>query len=466
MKWYSRIFAFIIISIPSLAHAQVVINEIAWMGNEVSANAEWIELYNTGDQELDLTGWKLTAQDGSPNITLKGSVGAGDYFLLERTSDATVPDVIADQIYTGVLGNEGEILELKNTQGEMVDTVNAPGKWPAGDNTAKKTMQKSGSGWITATGTPGAENQAGSDSDNENPDPEDPDTDDTDNGNEEPDTENPPAKSPAQSRVKIIPVEPDPKYEAKMIIPDFSTRGVPVPINVEIIKDKKLELMRGKMQWSMGDGRMYTVLKNTEFFHTFHHAGEYTIVMTYYSSILKEKPDSIHKKKITIVDHAITITDITQDGGIVFKNDTSKEIDLYNWSLNQNNIQYIFPQYTTVLPKKTLTVSAFVTGIPFDTNHEVILKNPHQKTISIFSFHKSNDSTQGESFETEELPEDFGKLNEPALVPGDQPPRRFSWVSQYLYLIIAGGVLVLSILAYLVYDLYANKDTWSDEDLD
>jgi hypothetical protein len=48
----------------------VVINEIAWAGTLASANDEWIELYNTTTGKADITGWTLSAADGSPAIAL------------------------------------------------------------------------------------------------------------------------------------------------------------------------------------------------------------------------------------------------------------------------------------------------------------------------------------------------------------------------------------------------------------
>jgi hypothetical protein len=138
--------------------ASVVINELAWMGTAASANHEWIELHNAGTESADLTGWVLTASDGTPSISLKGSVAAGGFFLLERTSDETVPGVAADQLYTGTLGNAGETLLLKNASGEAVETVVGGENWTAigGDNETKETAQRMGSGWVTATGTPRA----------------------------------------------------------------------------------------------------------------------------------------------------------------------------------------------------------------------------------------------------------------------------------------------------------------------
>lgn len=150
----------------------VVINEIAWMGTTESANAEWIELYNSGNQSVDLTDWVLAATDGTPTISLSGAIPAQTFFLLERTSNETVPGVIADQIYTGAMGNGGENLELKGLSGALVDSVNCSSGWFSGDNDTKQTMEKISSGlpsnnkisWQESTspdGTPKAQNSLG-----------------------------------------------------------------------------------------------------------------------------------------------------------------------------------------------------------------------------------------------------------------------------------------------------------------
>lgn len=148
--------------IKAASQGDIVINELAWMGTQNSANDEWIELFNKSATAIDLTGWTLTAVDGQPNISLSGSLTAGGYFLLERTSDDTVSSVTADQIYTGALGNSGEILELRDGNGNLIDKVDASAGWPVGDNITKATMErKDDSSWQTsavAGGSPKAQN--------------------------------------------------------------------------------------------------------------------------------------------------------------------------------------------------------------------------------------------------------------------------------------------------------------------
>lgn len=130
------------------------------MGTIVSASDEWMELYNNGGAEVNLSGWMLGAADGTPNIALQGIIPAKSFFLLERTNDSSVPDVAADLIYTGALSNAGEVLILRNASGIEVDRADGLGGWSAmgGDNTTKETAQRTVSGWITGAPTPRAAN--------------------------------------------------------------------------------------------------------------------------------------------------------------------------------------------------------------------------------------------------------------------------------------------------------------------
>jgi len=121
---------------------RVIINEIAWMGTEASYNDEWIEFYNLESYPINLSGWSLKAQDGSPEIELSGTIEAQGYYLLERSDDNTISDIPANQIYTGSLSNNGENLILSDYSGAVIDQVDCLEGWFAGDNASKKTMER------------------------------------------------------------------------------------------------------------------------------------------------------------------------------------------------------------------------------------------------------------------------------------------------------------------------------------
>jgi len=140
-SFISFCFVFLLssVSVQAASVRDVIISEIAWMGTAASANDEWIELYNSTGATIDLAGWTLAASDGTPSISLSGTIAAGGYFLLERTDDTSISDVAADLTYAGALGNTGEILVLTDSLSAEIDRVDA---WHAGNNTSKASMER------------------------------------------------------------------------------------------------------------------------------------------------------------------------------------------------------------------------------------------------------------------------------------------------------------------------------------
>lgn len=146
---------------------KVIINEVAWAGNQNSANDEWIELKNISSQEVDISNWQLIDKEEQIKIVFeKGSkIPPQDFYLLERADDTSVPFIIADGIYTGILNNTDEGLRLFNDNCQLQDTILADLDWPTGDNSSKRTMErKNDFSWQTSSsinGTPKAKNSSG-----------------------------------------------------------------------------------------------------------------------------------------------------------------------------------------------------------------------------------------------------------------------------------------------------------------
>ncbi|MCR4261067.1 MAG: lamin tail domain-containing protein [Candidatus Colwellbacteria bacterium] len=137
----------------------VIINEVAWMGGlesqDLSHNDEWIELKNISPVGVNISDWQIKDALGDINIVFpNGSViPPGDFLLLERSDDNSVPGIIADLIYAGALANENETLGLFDADCNLVDRVDANPSWPSGDNTNRRTMERSMSlEWHTFSG--------------------------------------------------------------------------------------------------------------------------------------------------------------------------------------------------------------------------------------------------------------------------------------------------------------------------
>ncbi|MBD3270139.1 hypothetical protein GF376_01285, partial [Candidatus Peregrinibacteria bacterium] len=132
----------------SVAHVQaqsfdssVVINEVAWAGTESSSSDEWIELYNSTSASIDLSGWSLWDDDSEVFTFGVQEIPAYGYLLIEDSETATAVD--ADLIIGLSLANSGDVLELKDASGNIVDVVNASGgAWYAGSSTDYSTMER------------------------------------------------------------------------------------------------------------------------------------------------------------------------------------------------------------------------------------------------------------------------------------------------------------------------------------
>lgn len=157
------------------------------MGSANSANDEWIELKNTSDETINLSGWSLKSSEAETafpensgsklKIFLKGSLEAGGLYLLERTDDNSVVNIKADIIYKGALNNAGAKLTLYDNLNNIIDETDYSLGWSKGDNATKQTAERidlsawptdnvssSDASWQTSkdpNGTPREANSAG-----------------------------------------------------------------------------------------------------------------------------------------------------------------------------------------------------------------------------------------------------------------------------------------------------------------
>ncbi len=134
---------------PVVVVPTVVINEIAWAGTSADfPTDEWLELYNTTDQPIDVKDWKIVVSSTTLNFKKVNNsiIAPHGYFLLERSRDEAVREVAADIVYTlpGGFNNNGEKVELLNSTGEKIDVVDCSAGWFAGDTVKYRSMERLG----------------------------------------------------------------------------------------------------------------------------------------------------------------------------------------------------------------------------------------------------------------------------------------------------------------------------------
>lgn len=345
-----------VLGFPFVAWAGVLINEVAWMGTEVSTADEWIELYNPGEEDINLTGWTLNAQDGSPEIDLEGIIFAGSYYLLERTNDESVPGVSADLIYSGALSNSGEVLILKNSSVTEIDRVDASEGWPAGDNETKQSMQKSGSGWITAQSTPKAQNvieESGEEQAQEENESAGTDQWIVDNKNITADA--------GEDKIAIVGAAVE--FEALA----YGTQGKP--------------LQTADFLWNFGDG---SFKRGRGVFHTYHYPGNY-VVMLDASTANYNDSDSLQVK---VIPNGLIISEVKpgKDGWVEIYNNSDYDLDISRWRLSNGKFVFYFPKDTQILKKMHLVIPYEISGVEFYSSGTGVLLYPNDKEASGLSY--------------------------------------------------------------------------------
>ncbi|NIP94060.1 MAG: lamin tail domain-containing protein, partial [Akkermansiaceae bacterium] len=116
---------------PFEFETDIVINEVMYNPFPIRdpvfrrSDEQWIELFNKGDAEVDLSGWRF--DDGIDFEFAEGTVlGAGDYLVIARDAAvlaARFPDLAIAGEWNGSLSRKGERLRLIDGNRNPVDEV-------------------------------------------------------------------------------------------------------------------------------------------------------------------------------------------------------------------------------------------------------------------------------------------------------------------------------------------------------
>lgn len=336
----------ICVGTPLGAEASVLINEIAWMGSASNANAEWIELVNTGSETVSLAGWTLTSSTGSPSISLSGSISGNGFYLLTRTSTSIIPGVTGDQAYTGALSNSGTTLTLKDTT-SSVDVVDGGTGWSlGGDNTTKHTAQRIGTTWHTASPTPRADNVV---STNDTEDDEDVEVE------EENATSTPIVTVGGSSPTSGVGTFAFPK----LYIVVGPSRIVPLyaqtPFRAFVYDEQGDERTNVRVSWSFGDGVRKSGYNTS---YTYRAPGKYLVVVR----AEHKHTSAVRTFTVDVTPARVRIT-AADTNGIEIENEDTNMLDISHWYLTSSGRRFTLPEDTALLPQQRTTFSSEVTRL-------------------------------------------------------------------------------------------------------
>jgi len=351
--------------LPFTAFASVSINEVAWMGTAVSGTNEWIELRNDAVSAVDLSGWTIEADDGSPKILLSGSIHTGGFFLIERTDDTSVPTIIADLVasFGGGLSNAGETLRLKDTSGTAVDVVVGGTDWTniGGDNTTKDTAQRTSTGWTTALATPKSDNAKVT-----TPAPQ------TTSANTTTSTTSTEVTSGSVSK---SPPNPYPRPNISVRAPDDRHAFVGYTVLLSGVAyglyDEKL--LSATYRWNFGDG---TSGEGVQVEHVYTFPGEYVVTLEVFHANYRNSD----RMMLTVIAPEMSVSRVSPgtSGFIELKNVSAQELDCSGWSVatSEGGTSFVLPSNTIILPSKVLLLPNAVTKLSPTDTQGVLMRFP------------------------------------------------------------------------------------------
>ncbi|NBD73783.1 PKD domain-containing protein [Patescibacteria group bacterium] len=339
---------------PGGVCADVLVSEVAWMGTTDSASDEWIELHNAGSATVDLAGWRLVADDETPTIELAGSLAAGAYATLERTDDASAPDVGALLVYTGGLANDGERLRLLDASGALVDTVDGRDSWAiGGDNESKDTVQRRDGVWVTGHPTPGRAAPSGARA------PAAPATaaaePDERSSRRTVDAEVDPTVLSGQRDEPIILRDEKRRWsEVSLSIPEAVTAGTPFVMRARVRDEDGDDRTRlTQVRWSTGDGARYA---GSRVRHRYLKEGSYVVHVTIERRHLGEVHRHEEKRVIAAREATVAIEELGA-GYVVLTNTGEHELDLSHWHVVGGGGFATLPPHTYLLPGAATAVA-------------------------------------------------------------------------------------------------------------
>lgn len=118
---------------------KIMITEVADPKNSVSSR--FVELYNAGETEIDLTGWKLnkyvngsTAVSGSPIVFSGITIPVGGFVIVANTGFAELFSINPTVTSTYISGNGDDVYELVDNSGNRIDIFGVIGEDGNGTN--------------------------------------------------------------------------------------------------------------------------------------------------------------------------------------------------------------------------------------------------------------------------------------------------------------------------------------------
>ncbi len=154
---FALFLLFFALNLFAASAGDIVINEIAWSGTPASSSQEWIELYNTTDSDIDISGWSIYGADTGVTLNFSAADGhttwivpAGGYLVYGNAATASVfLSGATVEIWDATIGlndtSPGNLIlyDGQNGTGNVIDTAeDNASNWCAGNSTTDQSSER------------------------------------------------------------------------------------------------------------------------------------------------------------------------------------------------------------------------------------------------------------------------------------------------------------------------------------
>ncbi len=312
------LFVAVLSFLPFIASAQILFNEVELLPTD----ERFIELYNSGDTDVDLTGWYMqrkTATGGMFGSLVSSSkfenkiIASHGYFLISR-SVFSGTDITLDTLSL----TESNALQLKNSAREVVDQI----AWEAVSE--GKSYQKLSSGeWVIGERTPRTQNKEGGV------------------------VESPALASGTITNSAIISGDGASTLSGNQKIAiDIGNKERVVLVGERIAFEGRIEgtdkkpIQGTHMKWSFGDGAITEGWGIESVSHTYFYPGEYTVFLSL-PAFFTTSP----RVRVRVIEPSLSLSVEEYRGRsvIVIENRMREDLDLSGWRLSLEGKTFTFP---------------------------------------------------------------------------------------------------------------------------
>ena len=374
-------------ALPAHASTGLSITEIMYDPAGTDDKREWVEVYNSGTSDIDMTGhYILTDGIGSSKHSLVAQqsssvIPAGSYAVIVQDPGGFRGDypsytgLMFDSSWTGLTATSGKTIVIVDSQSNVLDSVTYD-PTVGGDNTGDSLQKNSAGVWVAVAPSPGAatsdsavsvvvaaqSSSGGTDATSSTADSSDDDSDASSSS-----TADGLAAGGTPTVVPQASLSANAVY-AELHVPAHATVGIPVTVSDTVYDSSGAHLVFGASHFALGDGSAQDGMAENSFLHSYMYPGTYVVTFEYKKDPYMPDTDATARATIEVSEPSVAISNVTTDGSIELSNTGTREADISNWALAPGgalsaSTAFHVPPGTIVLPGKKITFAAAVTGL-------------------------------------------------------------------------------------------------------